>query len=81
MTMTEPVLPGNPIFGNWGDAPVAEPPVIQIQPPVGHLCLYCELPIELHDVGMMILDGVSGERAPIHRDCLLAWVLGKNWRR
>lgn len=69
-------VPGNPFFGDWGDAPCAQPPAERVAPPVGELCFACGEPIQPHDVGQIMpnwRDVWTFE--PIHRDCLLELIL------
>lgn len=72
--MVEP--PRNALFGDWRDAPIAED-ALATETPLGQLCLYCEKPIVEGDVGQMMPSWEVDEGPrPIHRACLLVWIVG-----
>lgn len=72
---------GNPIFGDWQGAPRAQAPTEVVATPIGERCLYCEKPVEEGDIGEMMPSWETMEYQPIHRDCLIEWVLGPDWKK
>lgn len=73
-------IPRNAIFGDWKDAPIAED-APTVDTPIGRPCLFCDKPIEDGDVGQMMPNWRDvWVTDPIHRECLIEWVLGPEWR-
>ena len=69
----------NPIFGEPWDAPICED-APRAETPVGVKCLWCQVPIEDGDRGiLMAYMGAPDKeptRAPYHRECLMLSTVG-----
>lgn len=69
----------NPIFGEPWDAPICED-APRAETPVGVKCLWCQVPIEDGDRGiLMAYMGAPDKeptRAPYHRECLMHSTVG-----